>query len=108
MPVANHNQLCWPALKIVLCLSLSRKVLRIRGKKVKQNLSEKCLKCTAIANAVSKFSNMFRGSMSPYPLDSFCSSICLQIILPEKSTLGEMSKFGATFLNKCLRNTPLT
>ena len=106
MPVANHNQLRWPALKILLCLSLSRKVLRIRGKTVKQNLPEKCIKCTEMANAVSKFSNMFRGSMSPDPLDSLCSSICLQLILPEKSTLEKMSKFGATSLNKFLEYSP--
>ena len=102
MPVANYNQLRWPALKILICLSLSRKVLRIRGKNVKQNLSEKCLKCTEIANAVSKLSNMFRGSMSPDLLVSFCSSICFQLILPEKSTLEKMLKFGATSLKKFL------
>ena len=102
MPVANYNQLRWPALKTLSCHSLSRKVLRIRDKKIKQNLSEKCLKCTEIANAVSKLSNVFRRSMSRDPLVSFCSSICLQLILPKTSTLEKMSKFGATSLNKFL------
>ena len=106
MLVANHIQLRWPALKILLCLSLYLKALRNWVRKVKQNLPENCLKCTEIANAVSKFLNTFRGSMSQDPLKSFCSSICFQLILPEKSTFEKMSNFGATSLKEISECSP--
>ena len=61
--------------------------LRIRVKKFKQNLSENHLKSTKITITACKFSKIFRGSMSPNPLEPFLCLNELQISSAEKNTL---------------------
>ena len=50
-----------------------------------------------MAIAVCRFAKSFRGSIPPYPLDSFLN---LHQILPEKIRLIKMSKFNALVLEK--------
>ena len=45
-----------------------------------------------------KFSNIFRGASPRTPLKSFLFSICFKMILPEKTTLKNVWKFGALSL----------
>ena len=74
---------------------ISSETLRFRDKKFKQNLPKNCLKSTTMATTVCKFSKIFRGSMSPDPLEPFLFSICFKIILHEKYTLDNIANLGA-------------
>ena len=59
-------------------------VLRIRVKKLKRNLRENYSKNAEIAIKTCKFSNFFRGSMSPDPLKLFLFLNQLQISSAKK------------------------
>ena len=61
--------------------------LRIRVKKFEQNLSENHLKSTKITITARKFSKIFRGSMSPNPLEPYLCLKELQISSAERNTL---------------------
>ena len=74
--------------------------LRIKGKQFKQNLHKNCSKSTKIAITACKFSKTFRVSMTSDPPKTFFIFKCLNMILPEKNTLENISKFGAPSLKK--------
>ena len=71
-------------------------------KNLNEILPDNCLKNTKMATTVSKFSKIFRGSMSPDQLRTFFILKMLQNNLTEKTTLDNISKFGALFLKKFL------
>ena len=61
--------------------------IRIRVKKLKRNLPEKCSKSTKMAITACKFSNIFRESMPSDPPEPFLFLSLLQISSAEKTTL---------------------
>ena len=58
--------------------------LRIRVKKLKQNLRENYLKSTKTAITACKCSKFFQGSMPPDPLELSCFSISFKVVMPNK------------------------
>ena len=82
-------------------------VLKVRGQKYEQTVSENCSKSAKMSITVCKFSKIFRGSMPSDPLESFLLLKLLEINCREKTELEKVTKFGALFLKKIL-NTPLT
>ena len=67
------------------------------AKKLKKNLPKNCSKISEIATTVCKFPKNFRESMLPDPKEPYFILGMLKIILPEKTALENMSKFGESF-----------
>ena len=70
--LSTHNRKCSLRTKCIIFGA----ILRIRGKKFKQNLPKICSNHSKMATTVCTFSKIFPGSMPPDPLEPFSFSIC--------------------------------
>ena len=81
--LSTHNRKCANKMHH----NLFGEAIRIRVKKFRQNLPEKCSKSPKIAITACKFSNFFREGCPRTPQSLCCLLICFKLALPKKTTL---------------------